>query len=343
MSGPIMLDVVGKTLDAEDSRRIMHPLTGGVILFARNYENRAQLTALTQAIHALRPDVLIAVDHEGGRVQRFREDGFSRLPAMRRLGELYDQEALLALRLATEVGYVLATELRACGVDFSFTPVLDLDYGESEVIGNRAFHQDARIVTQLAKSLNYGLMLGGMCNCGKHYPGHGFVQADSHTEIPVDERSLETIRAQDMQPYQWLGMSLTAVMPGHVIYPAVDNQPAGFSAKWIGMLRKEMQFEGAIFSDDLSMHGASVAGDVISAGNAALVAGCDMVLICNSPEKADQLLAGLAVQEAGKARQSAARIAALLPMQEALSWDALQQDVRYQQAKQAMHLYLSSD
>jgi beta-N-acetylhexosaminidase len=326
-----MLDVVGTALSEDDIRRIRHPLTGGVILFARNFENRTQLTALTAAIHDVRPGMLIAVDHEGGRVQRFKTDGFTRLPAMRRLGELWDRDVLAATRAATDVGYVLATELRACGVDLSFTPVLDLDYGESGVIGDRAFHRDARVVAMLAKSLNHGLTLGGMANCGKHFPGHGFVKADSHVDIPVDERGLAEILAEDAAPYGWLGLGLAAVMPAHVIYPQVDAHPAGFSKKWLGILRDDMHFRGVIFSDDLSMEGASVAGGVVDGARAALTAGCDMVLICNSPDKADALLAGLQPDDISDA--SAARLAALLPQGPALTWDALQADARYQAAK----------
>ncbi|HTH45404.1 MAG TPA: beta-N-acetylhexosaminidase [Oxalicibacterium sp.] len=330
--GPVMLDVVGTSLNADDIRRIQHPLTGGVILFARNYQNRKQLTELTAAIHAARPGIVIAVDHEGGRVQRFKTDGFTHLPAMRKLGELWDKDVLAATRAATEVGYVLATELRACGVDLSFTPVLDLDYGESGVIGNRAFHRDPRVVTLLAKSLNHGLALAGMLNCGKHFPGHGFVKADSHLEIPVDERDLQQILDEDAAPYGWLGMSLAGVMPAHVIYPKVDKHPAGFSRKWLSMLRRDFGFQGIIFSDDLSMEGASVAGDVVAGAQAALGAGCDMVLICNSPDKADRLLAGL---QADIGAESAARIAALTPRSPALSWDRLQQEPRYRTARQS--------
>lgn len=333
--GPVMLDVVGTTLSADDIRRIQHPLTGGVILFARNYTDRAQLTALTAAIHAARPGIVIAVDHEGGRVQRFKTDGFTHLPAMRKLGALWDKDVLAATKAATDVGFVLAAELRACGVDLSFTPVLDLDYGESGVIGDRAFHRDARVVTMLAKSLNHGLMLAGMLNCGKHFPGHGFVKADSHLEIPVDERELKHILAEDAAPYDWLGLSLAGVMPAHVIYPKVDKHPAGFSRKWLTMLRKDFGFEGLIFSDDLSMEGASVAGTVIDGAHAALQAGCDMVLICNSPDKADQLLAGLQVKANKATQESAARIAALTPQTPALAWDELQQDARYIAAKKA--------
>lgn len=331
--GPVMLDVVGTTLSQDDIRRIQHPLTGGVILFARNYENRKQLTELTAAIHAARPGVLIAVDHEGGRVQRFKTDGFTKLPAMRKLGELWDKDVLAATKAATDVGFILAAELRACGVDLSFTPVLDLDYGESGVIGDRAFHRDPRVVAMLAKSVNHGLALAGMANCGKHFPGHGFVKGDSHFEIPVDERNLKEILNDDAAPYDWLGIGLAAVMPAHVIYPKVDKHPAGFSKKWLSMLRKDMGFKGVIFSDDLSMEGASVAGNVINGAIAALSAGCDMVLICNSPDKADQLLSGLKVAANAATRESAARIASLLPQGAGLAWEALQDDPRYQAAK----------
>jgi beta-N-acetylhexosaminidase len=329
--GPVMLDVAGLSLTEADIRRIQHPLTGGVILFARNFSDRTQLCALTAAIQAARPGMLIAVDHEGGRVQRFRSDGFTRLPAMRQLGDLWDVDSEAASRAATAVGYVLAAELRACGVDLSFTPVLDLDYGGSGVIGNRAFHSDPRAVTQLAKALNHGLALAGMANCGKHFPGHGYVAADSHVAIPVDERTLEEIMAQDTLPYGWLGMSLSAVMPAHVIYPKVDSQPAGFSARWLGILRRDIGFGGVIFSDDLSMEGASVAGSVTDAARAALTAGCDMVLICNSPDKADRLLAELPAASINAAAQ--ARINALLPRASAPKWEALEFDSRYQAAR----------
>ena len=330
--GPVMLDVVGLTLTDDDARRIRHPLTGGVILFARNFTDRAQLCALTAAIHAVRPGVLIAVDHEGGRVQRFRTDGFTHLPAMRQLGRLWDHDAEAAARAATAVGFVLASELRACGVDLSFTPVLDLDYGGSSVIGDRSLHHDPRAVAQLAKSLNHGLALAGMANCGKHFPGHGYVAADSHVAVPVDERSLEDIIARDAMPYDWLGMSLSAVMPAHVIYPQVDSQPAGFSRRWLTILRQQIGFQGVIFSDDLSMEGASVAGSVTDAARAALDAGCDMVLICNSPDKADQLLAQLP-PDAGSAG-SAARINGLLARGSAPTWEVLQQEARYLAARE---------
>lgn len=328
--GPVMVDVAGTMLTSQDLRRLQHPLTGGVILFARNYEERQQLVALTQSIHAARPGILIAVDHEGGRVQRFKSDGFTHLPAMRLLGQLWDRDVLQATKLATAVGFVLATELRACGIDLSFTPVLDLDFGVSSVIGTRAFHRDARVVTLLAKSLNHGLALAGMANCGKHFPGHGYVQADSHTDMALDQRHVEDIINTDAAPYGWLGMSLTAVMPAHVIYPKIDKHPAGFSKKWLTILRQDLGFQGVIFSDDLSMEGARIAGDVIQRAKAALQAGCDMVLICNAPDQADQLLNGLKTVVSS---ESAARIAALLPQNTALDWAALQQNERYQVAK----------
>ncbi|MBI4807787.1 MAG: beta-N-acetylhexosaminidase [Nitrosomonadales bacterium] len=294
-NGPVMLDVLGKTLTPEDEARLRHPLVGGVILFARNYESPAQLTELTASIHALRtPPLLIAVDHEGGRVQRFRE-GFTKIPPMRELGKIFDQHPKRAKHLAQQVGYVLASELRACGVDFSFTPVLDVDYGASSVIGDRAFHAEPQAIAELAHSLLLGLKQGGMPTVGKHFPGHGFVCADSHLEIPVDERSYTDIELCDLIPFrQMVDFGLTAVMPAHVIYPKVDPRPAGFSKVWLkDILRGELGFEGCIFSDDLSMEGATVAGGIVQRAEAALNAGCDMVLVCNKPDSADELLAGL--------------------------------------------------
>jgi len=293
--GPVMLDVAGTTLTPEDEARLSHPLVGGVILFSRNYESTRQLTALTASIHALRsPPLLIAVDHEGGRVQRFR-DGFTRIPPMRELGKIWDEHPKRAKHLAQQAGFVLAAELRACGIDFSFTPVLDVDYGSSGVIGDRAFHSEPQAIAELAHSLLQGLRQGGMHTVGKHFPGHGFVRADSHLEIPVDERSYTDIELCDLIPFrQMVNFGLTAVMPAHVIYPRVDNLPAGFSKKWLkDILRGELGFEGCIFSDDLSMEGATVAGGIVQRAEAALNAGCDMVLVCNRPDLADELLADL--------------------------------------------------
>jgi len=293
--GPVMLDVAGTQLTAEDEARLRHPLVGGVILFKRNYESPGQLIALTAAIHALRtPPLLIAVDHEGGRVQRFR-DGFTKIPPMRELGKIWDTHPQRARHLAQQAGYVLAAELRACGVDFSFTPVLDMDYGQSSVIGDRAFHSDPQAISELAHNLLLGLKQGGMPTVGKHFPGHGYVQADSHLDIPVDEREFVDIELADLIPFrQMIGYGLTAVMPAHVIYPKVDSRPAGFSPAWLKqVLRGQLGFEGCIFSDDLSMEGATVAGGIVQRAEAALNAGCDMVLVCNKPESADELLQGL--------------------------------------------------
>lgn len=285
--GPLMIDIEGLELSVLDHERLTHPLIGGVILFSRNYCDRQQLTKLCAEIHALRtPSLLIAIDHEGGRVQRCRE-GFTALPAMRKLGVLWDTDPTAAVHAARAIGYLLAAELRECGVDFSFTPVLDLDWRRSGVIGDRAFHRDPVAVTQLAGALIEGLRTAGMGCCGKHFPGHGWVTADSHVAIPVDERSLAEMQP-DMEPYRHL--ALDAIMPAHVIYPQVDSRPAGFSPVWINMLRKEFSFDGVIFSDDLSMEGASVAGGIVERAEAAWSAGCDVLLMCNAPESVGDLL-----------------------------------------------------
>ncbi|WKB54577.1 beta-N-acetylhexosaminidase [Eleftheria terrae] len=337
----VVIDIAGTTLDDNDRRRLQHPLTGGLILFSRNWQSRQQLTELCAEIKRLRPDVLICVDHEGGRVQRFRTDGFTHLPPMRVLGELWMQDAMVATDAATACGYVLASELRACGVDFSFTPVLDLDHGPSGVIGDRAFHRDARVATLLAKSVMHGLLRAGMQSCGKHFPGHGFVAADSHVDVPVDKRSLKAILADDAKPYEWLSTSLGSVMPAHVIYPKVDAQPAGFSSRWLqDILRTRLGFTGAIFSDDLSMQGAKVAGSTLDGALAALNAGCDLVLLCNQSldggAAVDELLDGLqqALAE-GRWQASAdseARRLDLLPQTAPLVWDDLMLQPAYQQA-----------
>ena len=339
---PLLLDIAGTHLDANDRRRLQHPLTGGLVLFARNWIDRAQLTALTTEVKAIRPDLLICVDHEGGRVQRFRSDGFTHLPAMAVLGDLWMADAMAATNAATAAGYVLGAELRACGVDLSFTPVLDLAHGGSTVIGNRAFHRDARVVSLLAKSLMHGLLQAGMANCGKHFPGHGFAAADSHVAVPVDQRSLKTILADDAKPYDWLSTSLASVMPAHVIYPKVDAAPAGFSARWLQqILRGELGFQGAIFSDDLSMAGAQVAGGTLAGALAALGAGCDLVLLCNQSvveggAAVDALLEGLAgAADQGRWRpdgDSEARRLSLLPLTPPLPWDELMHEPAYQHA-----------
>lgn len=334
--GPVIVDVLGLTLASEDRDRLMHPLVGGVILFARNFESREQLTKLTKQIHRLkRPRLLIAVDHEGGRVQRFRNDGFTHLPAMAQLGQLWMKEPLRAMSIATSVGLVLAGELRACGVDLSFTPVLDLDYGVSEVIGDRAFHRDPRVVAMLARALVQGMSMMGMGSCGKHFPGHGAVTQDSHHEIPVDPRTLTRILKEDAAPYMWLGnMVIPSVMPAHVIYPKVDDQPAGFSRRWVQeILRQRLGYDGVVFSDDLTMEGARVAGDITARAQAALGAGCDMVLVCNRPDLADELLHQLTHDSAV---ESIARIERLMPKVKAMRWNVLMNSPTYQQALSAV-------
>lgn len=332
LRGPLMLDLDGTRLTEEDKQRFMHPLVGGVILFERNFENREQLSKLTRQIHRLRrPRLLISVDHEGGRVQRFRSDGFTVLPAMAKLGRLWMKEPLRAMSVATGAGVVLAAELRACGVDLSFTPVLDLDYGVSKVIGDRSFHRDPRVVAMLARALVQGMSMMGMGACGKHFPGHGAVSEDSHHEIPSDPRTLTRILKEDAAPYAWLGnLVMPSVMPAHVIYPKVDDKPAGFSRRWIQeILRERLGYDGVVFSDDLTMEGASVAGDITARAQVALAAGCDMVLVCNRPDLADELL-GRLVHTPDV--ESVARIERLMPKVKAMRWPTLMCSPAYQQA-----------
>jgi len=357
---PLIIDIAGTTLSRIDRQRLKHPLVGGLILFARNWQDRSQLTALCRDIKKVRSDLLICVDHEGGRVQRFKTDGYTHLPPMRALGEMWMKAVasttgskksgpMDATNAATAAGFVLGAELRACGVDLSFTPVLDLDYGESSVIGDRAFARDPRVVSLLAKSLMHGLLQSGMANCGKHFPGHGFVKADSHTDIPVDKRSLKAILADDAAPYRWLNTAMRSVMPAHVIYPKVDARPAGFSSVWLNdILRSQMGFGGAVFSDDLSMAGARILdGRSVSytdAAIAALNAGCDLVLLCNQSvpqaqeggKAVDAFIEGMTEAQLKGQWQameaSDARRRALLPSSPAMPWDDLMVDGAYMQA-----------
>lgn len=348
MHAPVILDIAGTELTRADRQRLKNPLVGGLILFTRNWRDREQLLGLCLQVRDLREDLLICVDHEGGRVQRFRTDGFTHLPPMRALGEIWmsggEHSAMLAMNAAVACGYVLAAELRSCGVDFSFAPVLDLDHGGSSVIGDRAFARDPRVVSVLAQNLTHGMLLAGMNNCGKHFPGHGFVRADSHDEGPLDRRGLKAILADDAAPYGWLNMSLGAVMPAHVVYPRVDARPAGFSAKWLGqILRGRLGFQGAIISDDLSMAGARQVDErALSFSDAAVLAlnaGCDLLLLCNQSlserqgAAVDQFLRELK-QAAARgdwlaSEASDARRLALLPKTAAFPWDELMRQPEY--------------
>lgn len=293
--GPVVLDPAGPALTDDDRKRLLHPAAGGVILFAHNFQNSSQLSDLTSEVRALRtPELLICVDHEGGRIQRFRK-GFTALPPMRQLGVLWERDRAAGRRCAQAIAYVAAAELAAHGLDFAFAPVLDLDYGGSSVIGDRALHYDPNAVGALAAEMVKGFAAGAMRAVGKHFPGHGFATADSHVAVPRDEREVATIMKKDVTPYRAaIDAGLGGVMPAHVIYPKADAEPAGYSEYWLqGVLRRKLGFEGLIFSDDLSMEGASTAGGIPERARAALAAGCDMVLLCQNPEGQDALLDSL--------------------------------------------------
>ncbi len=295
--GPLMVDVAGASLTAEDRELLRHPLIGSVILFTRNYQDPAQLAALVAEIRGVRaPPLLVAVDHEGGRVQRFRA-GFSVLPPARRIGQEFDQDEKQGLAMARELAWLMAAELRAVGIDFSFAPCVDLDYGVSEIIGDRAFHADAEIVAKLTLATVAGMREAGMAATAKHFPGHGAVVADSHQALPIDRRELTDL-APDLTPYRRLiPNDLAAVMMGHVLFPAVDSVPASFSRRWVGeILRGELDFRGVVFADDLTMEGASAMGGVVERAEAAIAAGCDVLPVCNRRESVIRLLDGLKSQ-----------------------------------------------
>jgi beta-N-acetylhexosaminidase len=289
--GPVMLDIEGLTLAGHEKEKINHPNTGAIILFSRNYENTQQITELISNIRAARQgDILIAVDQEGGRVQRFK-NGFTRLPPASCYAE--------APELAESAGWLMATELLSVGVDFSFAPVLDIDCGVSQIIGDRSFSTDPLLATKLAGLFRKGMNAAGMAATGKHFPGHGAVALDSHLTLPIDNRSIETLRAKDFLPFkQLINEGLEGIMPAHVLYPNIDPNPAGFSSFWIQeILRKELNFNGTVFSDDLSMAGAAFAGDFIERAKLAQQAGCDMLLVCNNPLAAEQVLEALPITE----------------------------------------------
>ena len=297
MTGPLMIDVEGTRLTDAERTRLASETVAGAILFARNYESPAQLRALVQSIRGVRQGLLVAVDQEGGRVQRF-QSGLTRLPPMRAIGRLYDRDADKALAMARGAGWLMAAELRDMDVDFSFAPVLDLDHGASTVIGDRSFHSDPEAVTALAGAWIDGMHEAGMAAVGKHFPGHGAVQADSHVEVPEDQRPLETILASDGVPFRELAERVDAIMPAHVIYSAADSAPAGFSPFWLrDILARQLGFRGVVVSDDLTMEGASVVGGPAERVDAALRAGCDLLLVCNHPEMAESLIEHLSKRD----------------------------------------------
>ncbi|MGM0676201.1 MAG: beta-N-acetylhexosaminidase [Pseudomonadota bacterium] len=328
--GPIMLDLEGTTPTTAEERLLCHPMAGGVILFTRNFQSMEQLTELVRQIHALRePHLLVAVDHEGGRVQRFRE-GFTKLPPMARLGHVYDRDPAEARRRARLLGWLMAAELRAVGVDFSFAPVLDLAHGCSGVIGDRAFHRSPHAVADLAHHWVKGMRSAGMEAVGKHFPGHGGVRADSHLELPVDERRQRDILNDDMLPFERLiEQGIAGLMPAHVVYSRVDGLPAGFSRYWLqDVLRGQLRFQGAIFSDDLSMAATETFGDYAERALRAQAAGCDMMLVCNHPEGAAQALDALAGHDAPVAMARLARMHG----RRAPDWQTLRSDPDWETA-----------
>ena len=336
--GPVMVDIAGQELNADDRQLLSNPLVGGVILFSRNYHSLSQLEKLVKSIKAIKsPRLLIAVDQEGGRVQRFK-DGFTILPAMRRFGEVYESDQKLALKLARQCGWLMASEVRSTGIDISFAPVLDLDKGISTVIGDRAFHSDPFVVSKIAQAFIGGMDEAGMQATGKHFPGHGSIAADSHVAMPVDERSFVDIEMDDLRPFQFMiDSGINALMMAHVIYSRVDPQPAGFSKYWMKtILREKMHFQGAIFSDDLSMEGAVIAGDYTQRARISLDTGCDMILVCNNRDAAWEVVNSL---EGYENPASSLRLAHL-HAKESISREALVTLSRWKEAKDLLNKYV---
>jgi beta-N-acetylhexosaminidase len=332
--GPLMIDLAGHEIDAEERELLGHPLVGGVILFTRNFADRAQLAALVAAIHAARtPPLLVAVDHEGGRVQRFRTAPFSRLPPARRIGHELDADPRAGLALARRMGWLMAAELRSHGIDLSFAPCVDLDYGVSEVIGDRAFHARADAVGQLAVAYAHGMRDAGMAATAKHFPGHGAVRIDSHQSLPVDRRALADL-GDDLAPYRRLiDNGLPAVMVAHVQFPAVDSRPASLSSRWVrGVLRGEMRFQGAVFTDDLSMGGAAAAGDIVARAELALSAGCDVLPVCNDRPAVVSLLDRLSAEPEPASQVRIVRMRG----RDGMPWDDLTRTAAWQEARDAL-------
>jgi beta-N-acetylhexosaminidase len=328
-----MVDVAGTALDAEEREMLRHPLVGSVILFTRNYADPLQLAALVAEIHSLRsPALIVGVDHEGGRVQRFRP-GFSVLPSARRIGHEYDADPKAGLALARELGWLMAAELRGVGVDLSFAPCVDLDYGVSEVIGDRAFHSRPAAVGELAVAYMHGMRDAGMIATAKHFPGHGAVVADSHHAVPVDRRALEDLEP-DLAPYRLLiANGIAGIMVAHVVFPEVDSLPASVSRRWVrGVLREDMRFQGVVFTDDLSMQGAAAAGDVVTRARLALDAGCDVLPVCNQRASVIALLDGLKEKPDPTSSLRLVRLRG----RGAADYTALRADERWQRSQQTL-------
>tara|TARA_R110000737_G_scaffold104679_1_gene137819 strand:+ start:506 stop:1525 length:1020 start_codon:yes stop_codon:yes gene_type:complete len=337
--GPVMLDVQGTSLSQEDIEIIQHPLVGGLIFFTRNYQSPEQIAQLSQQIRtAAKKPMLLAVDHEGGRVQRFR-DGFSLIPAMGKLWQMADQNIVLAKELAKQSAILMALEVQAVGIDISFAPVLDIN-NISEVIGDRGFHQQPEYVSELAEAFITGLHQVGMKATGKHFPGHGSVKADSHIDLPIDLRPKGDIFQQDLVPFKALIAKgkVDALMPAHVIFPAVDSQAVGFSRYWLqNILREQLGFNGVIFSDDLSMQGAACVGGYIERAEAAQSAGCDMLLLCNNREGCVEVLDGANIVSASTSSQ---RLTKLLKAPSSNdNWAALQTNVAWKNASQLINSF----
>ncbi|MCB1614527.1 MAG: beta-N-acetylhexosaminidase [Pseudomonadales bacterium] len=331
----VMVDLEGLTLLAHEAEMLKHPEVGGLILFSRNFDSLTQIQALTRSIRQANPDILIAVDQEGGRVQRFRE-GFTPLPPMQWLGDAYLARGEEALLIAENCGWLMASEVLACGVDFSFAPVLDVDRHKCAVIANRSFSEKPAVVCKVAEAFIRGMNQAGMAATGKHFPGHGAVEGDSHLVTPVDDRSFDVIKMHDILPFHYLieRNLLKGIMPAHVVYSRVDEMPAGFSSIWIQqLLREELGFDGMVFSDDLTMEGAAISGGYRDRAKAALDAGCDMLLVCNNPEAAREVLECVnqyPVAETSHRRQEPMRAAGTL------SWGALVDSERWQVASEQL-------
>lgn len=332
LPGPVMLDVEGTELTQEDREILQHPAVGGLIFFARNFESAEQIAALSKDIRAINANILIAVDQEGGRVQRFKE-GFVTLPAAAKIGQFFAQDIGIAANASRDLAWLMASELLAVGVDFSFAPVLDLNFGLSSVIGDRAFAESADSVTRLTQAWMAGARDAGMISVGKHFPGHGGVTEDSHLALPIDKRSLDELSEADIEPFkQLIAAGLEGIMPAHVIYQQCDDQPAGFSKYWLqNILREQLNFDGVIFSDDLSMEGAAAVGGYAERAQAALDAGCDMVLVCNNRQGAIEVLDALASDQSHQ-QQSKQRLAKLKGKVSQQSLTELHQNMRWTKA-----------